>query len=198
MISHPSSVLTVPGLIVGVMLVLQACASTEHIEPYRDVACFARAQVSLGEAVTFALEARNAQVIDAEYNCQEEFGCLTGAPGGYDVTYFDNGRLDRVNVCPVTGVVRPPFARNTLESIAELGFLFDWPESEMRRGAPAVASSQISMLEAIGIAEEESGVKAMAAHVRTDGEKTYYAIELVDSGRIRLAYVDPENGTVRE
>jgi hypothetical protein len=177
---------------------LSACASNDHIEPYRDVACFERAAVSLSEAIIFAQGARNALVIDAEYNCQEELGCLSGNPGGYDITYYDNGRLDRVNVCPVTGAVRPPLQRSGLQRIAGLDFLFDWPESEMTRAAPIVASAPVSMLEAVGNAESARGLKAMASHVKTEGGKTYYAIELVDSGRIYLALVDPATGTVQE
>jgi len=177
---------------------LSACATTEHVEPYRDIACFNRAAVSLIEAVTFAQEARPALVVDAEYNCQRELGCLTGSPGGYDITYFDNGRMERVNVCPVTGTVRPPLERSALESITDADFLFSWPESEMRRGAGAIANAPIDMTRAIGIAEESRGVKAMAAHLKTENGKTYYAIELVEQGRIHIALIDPADGRVAE
>lgn len=182
--------------VLGLALAVTACATTDHVEPYRDIACFNRAAVSLSEAVSFANEARDALVIDAEYNCQQELGCLTGNPGGYDITYYDAGRLDRVNVCPVTGTVRPPLRQGALESLTNADFLFDWPESEMRRGAPVVASAPITMLQAISIAEEANGVKAMAAHVKTEGHKTYYAIELVDQGTVRIALVDPVDGSL--
>ncbi len=189
---HASGRLSVAVL--GLMFVLGACASDRHIEPYRDIACFNRAVVSLSDAVSFAGGVRDALVIDAEYNCQEALGCLTGSPGGYDITYYDDGRLERVNVCPVTGTVRPPLERGVLDSITDIGFLFDWPETEMLRGAPVVASAQISLLEAISIAEDARGLKAMAAHVKTEGQRTYYAIELVEQGTIHLVFVDSANG----
>lgn len=177
---------------------LSACATGQHIEPHRDVACFNRAAVSLGEALVFAGEAREALIVDAEYNCQEELGCVTGSPGGYDVTYFDAGRLERVNVCPVTGAVRPPLERNALESITSLGFLFDWPESEMRRGAPGLASASVSIANAVAIAEREGGAKAMAIHLKQESGKTFYAVELVREGTIHLALVDPMDGRFTE
>jgi uncharacterized membrane protein YkoI len=54
------------------------------------------------------------------------------------------------------------------------------------------------MLQAIAIAEEASGVKAMAAHVKTEGQTTYYAIELVEDRGIRIALVDSSDGRLQE
>lgn len=186
------------ALSLTLMFGLDACASDRHIEPYRDVSCFNRAAVSLSEAVTFAQDAREGLIIDAEYNCREELGCLRGNPGGYDITYYQDGSLERVNVCPVTGTVRPPLEQGMFQRLLGLDFLYDWPESEMLRGAPVLASAPVSMLAAIERAENARGLNAMAAHARTEGGQTYYAIEIVDNGRIELVFVDPESGNLLE
>jgi len=38
----------------------------------------------------------------------------------------------------------------------------------------------------------------MAAHLKTENGKTYYAIELVEQGRIHIALIDPADGRVAE
>jgi hypothetical protein len=185
-------------LVLCAVLGAAGCATTsgQHVEPYRDVSCFGHARVSLAEAIAAAERARGATVVDAEYNCEQEMGCLAGNPGGYDVTFFADGRLSRVRVCPETGRVDPP-PRASLRDVLDLDFLFDWPESEMLKAGPAAAAASMSMRDAVAAAETRGG-KAMAAHVRSGPGGPSYVIELVEQSRVRLVAVDMQDGTLRE
>jgi uncharacterized membrane protein YkoI len=185
-------------LLVSIALLAAAgCASSGsgHIEPYRDVACFLRAKVSLAAAIEAAGKAHSGRVVDAEYNCDEEMGCITGNPGRYDVTFAENGRLDRVSVCAATGRVGPPFQKGGLSGLLS----FDtpsWSQMEMLAGAPAIARAPVTLLAAVAVAEA-AGPKAMAAHVTTAKGKTDYAVELVEHGRVHMVYVDSVSGRLR-
>ena len=186
------------SLAAGILFIASGCATSPgHIEPYTDVACFERAAVSLSQAIAAAETARGGMVIDAEYNCPEEQGCLTGNPGGYDVTFYGNGQLSRANVCAQTAEVRAPRDPSTLGRLVRLEFLFDWPESEMLRAGPAASTANVTMREAIDLAESAGG-KAMAAHVKASDERTEYAIELVDQGQLRVVWIDLNDGTLRQ
>jgi uncharacterized membrane protein YkoI len=79
--------------------------------------------------------------------------------------------------------------------VLDLDFLFDWPESEMLKAAPAAAAAPVTMRAAIAAAEATGG-KAMAAHVKAETDKTNYVVELVDQGRLRVVTVDVQSGTV--
>lgn len=185
-------------LILGGLLAIAGCATSgRHVEPYRDVACFGRAKIALAEAIAAAEQSIGQMVVDAEYNCAEEMSCLSGIPGRYDITLYSDGRLSRATVCSETGRVGPPFQRSGLGGLLAMDFLFDWPQSEMLRGAPLIASAGTSMHDAIAAAERQGG-KAMAAHLRNLDEQTDYAIEIVDQGQIRMVLVNPADGTVRQ
>jgi hypothetical protein len=180
----------------GIFFLLAACATSQnHIEPFRDVACFQRAQVSLAQAIHAAEQSEGKTVIDAEYNCAAELDCVRGNPGQYRITFFADGRLSRIGICPATGVVQAPVEKGAIRRMLDLDFVFDWPESEMLRAGPTVARAPVTMQAAIAAAEIAGG-KAMAAHVKMDSDKARYVIELVDHSRVRIVTVDLQNGTV--
>jgi hypothetical protein len=134
-------------------------------------------------------------VIDAEYNCAAELDCVRGNPGQYSVTFFTEGRLKRIGICPATGVVQAPVEKGPFRRIMDLDFVFDWPESEMLKSGPIAAGAPVTMRDAIATAEATGG-KAMAAHVKTDSGKANYVIEVVDEGQMRIVSVDLWNGMV--
>jgi hypothetical protein len=79
----------------------------------------------------------------------------------------------------------------------ELDILSDWPEAEMLSAGPLAAQASTTMREAVRLAET-SGGRALAAHVKLESnKKPSYVIELVEHGRVRLVYVDPESAIVR-
>ena len=150
----------------GVLLALGGCATTEqHVEPARDIECFQRARVSLAEAVGTAEQSQGKMVIDAEYNCAAELDCVRGNPGQYRVTLYAEGRLNRIGICPATGIVQAPVDKGAIRSFLDLDFVFDWPDSEMLRSGPIAAKAPVKMRDAIATAEATGG-KAMAAHVK--------------------------------
>jgi hypothetical protein len=175
---------------------LGGCAtSSQHVEPYRDVSCFQRAQISLAQAIATAEQERGQMAIDAEYNCAAELDCVRGNPGQYRIAFLSEGQLTYVGICPATGRVQNPVEKGALRRILDLDFVFDWPESEMRRSGPLAQQAPVTIGEAIAIAER-SGGKAMAAHVKSAGDRANYVIEIVDQGRLRVVSVDLRDGAI--
>ena len=179
-------------------LVVGGCTTArDHIEPYKNISCLGRAAISLADAIAAAEAAANQRVVDAEYNIESEMACAEGDPGHYDVTLYVDGTLRRATVDARSSEVGPghyePFVRHVLE----LDVLSDWPEAEMLRGGPALRQARTTMRQAVQVAETRNG-KALAAHVKTEKQKTTYVIELVNAGRIRLVRVDAESAAVRD
>ena len=165
------------------------------MEPYRDVACLGRAPVRLADAIAAAEASLHQTVIDAEYNIESEMACIEGDPGHYDITFYDNGRLERATVDARTGEIGPGHYERFVRRLFELDVLSDWPESEMRRGGRAMREAQTTIREAVHLAETTGG-RALAAHVKTEKDRTTYVIEVVNGGRVGLVSVDPQSGTV--
>ena len=181
---------------IGFCLVLGGCGTgSRHVEPFRDVSCLGRAPVSLADAIAGAETSLHQNVVDAEYNIESEMACIEGDPGHYDITFYDNGELKRATVDARSGEVGPRHYESFLRRVFELDVLSDWPEAEMRRGGPAMRDARTTIQDAVRLAETTGG-KALAAHVKTEREKTTYVIELVNGGRIGLVFVDPQSGTV--
>ena len=177
-------------LAIALLVTLGGCATSQHhVEPYRDIACFQRARVSLGEAIEAAERSQKQVVIDAEYNCAAELDCMRGNPGQYRVTFFTEGRLSRIGICPATGAVQAAVEKGSFRRLMDLDFAFDWPTSEMLKSGPIAARAPVTMRDAIATAEATGG-KAMAAHVKTDAAKMNYVIEVVDQGQMRIVSVD--------
>lgn len=185
-----------PTLAIFALMAAGGCAtSQQHVEPYGDIACFQRSNVSLVEAIEAAQHSRGQMVIDAEYNCSTELDSACGDLGMYRVTFFVEGRLSHVGVCPETGVVQPPTEKGLLRRIINLDFIFDWPETEMLRSGPTVAQAAVTMRDAIATAEATGG-KAMAAHMKTDPSRRTYVIEIVEEGQMRIVSIDQQRGTI--
>jgi hypothetical protein len=155
-----------------------------------------RAAVPLADAIAAVEESLRQTVIDAEYNMEHELGCARGDPGHYDITLYHNGELVRATVDAQSGEVGPGHYEGLLRRMFELDVLSDWSEAEMLKGAPAAQEARTPMREAVRRAEANGG-KALAAHVKTEGNTTSYVIELVRMGHVNLAYVDLDSGTVR-
>jgi hypothetical protein len=181
---------------IGLCFVLGACATgPRHVEPFRDVSCLGRAPVGLADAIAAAETSLDQKVVDAEYNIESEMACIEGDPGHYDITFYDNGALKRATVDARSREVGPGHYETFLRRLFELDVLSDWPESEMRRGGPAMREARTTIQDAVRIADTTVG-KALAVHFIFYKEKTTYVIELVNGGRVSLVFVDPQSGTV--
>jgi uncharacterized membrane protein YkoI len=149
----------------------------------------------LADAIAAVEASLHENVVDAEYNIESEMACLEGDPGHYDITFYDNGELRRATVDARSGEVGPGHYESFLRRLVELDVLSDWPEAEMRRGGRATQEAQTTIREAVRLAETTGG-RALAAHVKTEKDKTAYVIEVVNGGRVGLVSVDPQSGAV--
>ena len=68
---------------------------------------------------------------------------------------------------------------------------------EPYKDVSCLGRAAISLADAIAAAEAPLN-RALAAHVKTEKQQTTHVIELVSTGRIRLARVDPESAAVRD
>lgn len=185
------------SLAIGLSFALGGCATaSRHVEPYRDVSCLGRAPVRLAEAIAAAEASLHQKVIDAEYNVESEMACIEGDEGHYDITFYDNGQLKRATVDARSGEVGPGHYESFFRRVLELDVLSDWPEAEMRRGAPATRNAPTTIQEAVQLAEATGG-KALAAHLKTESRMTTYVIEVVKGGKVGLVFVDPQSAVVR-
>jgi hypothetical protein len=166
------------------LLVVSGCAG---IEPFRNVACFEAAKVSLKSAVALA-EQQGGQAIDAAYRQDRELGCLQMDPGVYDVTLLSGNDLRVVSVDAKSGEVG---SRKTDDSKPDFG-IHDVLEKVATGGrAPKpdiVPELAITITQATDIAERDGG-KAMVAWADTNDSEPGYRVKLVENGKTRTAWV---------
>jgi len=166
-------------------LVLPGCAG---IEPFRNVACFEAARVSLKSAVALA-EQQGGQAIDAGYREDKELGCYEMDPGVYDVTLFSGNTLRVVSVDANSGEVG---TRKTDDTKPDFG-IHDVLEKVVTGGrAPKpdiVPQLAITITQATDIAERDGG-RAMTVWADTNEGTPGYRVKLVENGKTRTAWVD--------
>jgi hypothetical protein len=167
---------------------LSACAVPfTEIEPYREIACFGAAKVSLRDAVE-AAEIEGGTAIDAAYRQVKEFGCLQRNAGYYDVTILLQGQLTLVSIDAASEQIQPRLKQGVDRELTGqyIERMFEGrPESRI-----SVAEQiRLHLQDAIDIAEKNGG-KSMEARVQSKDGKPGYMIKLVNQGKLRLAWVD--------
>lgn len=181
---------SIASIVIALSLGNGGCA--EHLgefEPFREVACFEGAAISLKDAIA-AAEAGDGRAIDADYRQDEEMGCLEGVPGAYDVTLLMGGRISVVSVDAKSRQIGPRAEAGALNALLG-GGSFEGSPSNM---VPLVPRLRIDMSQAIDLAEQQGG-KAMVAWVEAKNGKAGYTIKLVQRGRVRVIWMDGERGT---
>jgi hypothetical protein len=174
-------------------LASSGCATPSgHVEPIRDVTCIAMADVPLAQAIAAAERSSNKRVVDAEYNQESELGCLRGDPGHYDVVFYDGGALSKAIVEADSGAVGPAHEESFFRRIFSLDFISEWPQAQIREGAPAAVRSAITLPMAVDIARQHSQGLPLAAHVSHGPLGTRYAVELVQRDGVHIVFVDLE------
>lgn len=171
------------------LLGITGCEHLGVFEPFREVACFEAARVSLKDAIA-AGEAGNGRAIDADYRQDEEMGCLQNDPGVYDITLLTGGRISTVSVDARTRAVGPREEAGVMTAL--LGASpFPGSPAEMTRIVPRLG---IGISQAIDIAERQGG-KAMVAWVEEKNRRAGYTVKLVERGQVHETWVDGERGT---
>ena len=156
-------------------------------EPAREVICFASAKISLKDAVE-AAEKQGGRAIEAHYHQADELGCLVNRPGYYEVTLLDQGNLISVAVDIHSNDVASRPSRGAFwdRTGQYLGKIFASDPADRARIASTVA---LKMPDAIATAEKASG-RAMKAYIDSKGGIPGYTVKLVESGKVRVAWVD--------
>ena len=176
------------ALLITSSLATGGCAyDLTEVEPYREVACFEGAKVSLRDAVE-AAELEGGRAIDAAYRQVREMGCLERDAGYYDVTVLIDGKLSFVSVDAASEQIiarkQQGFARDIGGQFFERLF-----EGSPEKHASAAARMQVHLHQAIDTAEKDGG-KAMEARAEEKGGRAGYALKLVDHGKLRVTWVD--------
>jgi uncharacterized membrane protein YkoI len=171
------------------LLGLGGCEHLGVFEPFREVACFEAAKVSLKDAIATA-EAGDGRALDADYRQDEEMGCLQNDPGAYDITLLTGGRISTVSVDARTRAIGPREESGVMTAL--LGASpFPGSPADMARMVPRLG---IDISQAIDIAEQQGG-KAMVAWIEEKNGKAGYTVKLVERGRVRETWIDGERGT---
>jgi hypothetical protein len=170
------------------LLGLGGCEHLGVFEPFREVACFEAAKVSLKDAIATA-ETGNARVLDVDYRQDEEMGCLHTNPGAYDVTLLIGGRIGTVSVDAATRSIGQREESGVMTAL--LGNPFPGSPADMARIAPRLG---IGISQAVGIAEQQGG-KAMVAWIEEKNKRAGYTVKLVERGRVRETWIDGEHRT---
>jgi hypothetical protein len=172
-------------------MLLGGCAVPfTEIEPYREVACFEAAKVSLRDAVE-AAEIEGGTAIDAAYRQVKEFGCLQRDAGYYDVTVLLGSQLTLLSIDAASEQIQPRLEQGLERELAGQ-FVERMFEGRPESRIPAAQAVRLHMHDAIDIAEKDGG-KSMEARVQSKDGKPGYMIKLVDRGKLRLAWVDGVN-----
>jgi hypothetical protein len=167
---------------------LTGCAyDLTEVEPYREVACFQAAKVSLRDAVE-AAEIEGGRAIDAAYREVREMGCLERDAGYYDVTVLVDGKLSLVSVDAASEQISPRKEQGFGREIGGQFFerLF---EGSPEKHAAAAARMQVHLHQAIDKAEKDGG-KVMEARAEEKDGRSGYTMKLVDHGKLRVTWVD--------
>jgi hypothetical protein len=178
----------IAALLITSSLATAGCAyDLTEVEPYREVACFEAAKVSLRDAVE-AAEIEGGRAIDAAYRQVREMGCLERDAGYYDVTVLIDDKLSLVSVDAASEQIVPRKQQGLGRDIGGQFFerLF---EGSPEKHARAAARMQVHLHQAIDTAEKAGG-KAMEARADEKGGRAGYTLKLVDRGKLRLTWVD--------
>jgi hypothetical protein len=105
-----------------------------EFEPFRKVACFEAARVSLNDAIAVA-EEQGGNAIDADYRQDEEMGCLQNNPGVYDITLLVSGRITVVSVDARSRQVGPRQEAGVMNALLG-GERFEGSPADMARMGP--------------------------------------------------------------
>ena len=179
---------TAAALLIASAFAVAGCAyDLTEVEPYREVACFEGAKVSLRDAVE-AAEIEGGRAIDAAYREVREMGCLERDAGYYDVTVLIDGKLSQVSVDAASEQIVPRKAQGFGREIGGQFFerLF---EGSPEKHAAAAARMTVHLHQAIDKAEKDGG-KVMEARADEKGGRAGYTLKLVDHGKLRVTWVD--------
>lgn len=160
------------------------CEHVGEFEPFREVACFEAAKISLREAIA-AAEAEGGRTLDADYRQDEEMGCLRGNAGVYDVTLYAGGKISVVSVDAGSGRVGPREEASVMNALLA-GGRFEGSPADMVRTIPKLS---VPIDRAIDIAEQQGG-KAMVMWIEETNGRPGYTVKLVEGGRVRVTWVD--------
>jgi hypothetical protein len=175
------------NVVIGLaLIVLSGCEHVGVFEPFREVECVQRAQVSLKSAVE-AAEAEGGSALDADYRLDDELGCIRGEPGTYDITLLRNGKVDVLSVDGRSATVGTHQDANVMNALLSSRTYFQgsYSHADMARMMPSLS---VTMAQAIDIAEKPGG-KAMSAWVEAKEGKPGFKIKVVERGRVRETWV---------
>jgi uncharacterized membrane protein YkoI len=157
-----------------------ALAATTSQVATPDVAGFQHAKISLDQAITAAEKASGGKTIDASFQ-------MMNGKSGYAVTVLANSKMKDFWVDPQSGVATP----QTKLTTAELN-----QQAMDKAGFSAVHSAKETLPQAIALAEQHSGGKAIDAMIEKRDSKLAYDIQVVKGGKLNSVWVDPASGQV--
>jgi uncharacterized membrane protein YkoI len=145
-----------------------------------DLVGLQQAKISLDQAIS-AVESQS-----GGNATRATFRTMNGQ-SGYVVSVFAANGTKEYLVDPQSGAVRPQATTSTMQTSEEA---MDKADLSALRGAKSTLPQAVSM------AEQQNGGKAIAAQIEKRNNKVAYNIQIVQNGQLSSVWVDPMRGQI--
>jgi uncharacterized membrane protein YkoI len=167
----------VAGLVFGAVPAL--AAGTTH-ESKVELSAFEHGKITLGQAIASAEKLSGGKVTDASFE-------RMNGKSGYAVTVFANNKMEEYWVDPVSGQASPVTRISTREANIQSLDKVQWP---------AIQNAKTTLPQAVTMAEQHSGGKAMDVGIEKRGSAVAYNVEVLKDGKLSTYWVDPTSGQI--
>ncbi|MBN9507990.1 MAG: PepSY domain-containing protein [Alphaproteobacteria bacterium] len=171
----PASLVAALALAVG-----PAMAATTAAMEKAEMADFQHAKITLGEAIAAAAKESAGEVTNVAFNVMH-------GKSGYAVTVLADGKMQSIWVDGQSGKAMPT-AKLTTADVNEQSL--DKIEASSLKGA------KTSLSQAVAMAEQHAGGKAIEAGVGKRDKTVGYDISLLRDGKRSSVWVDPATGKI--
>jgi len=146
---------------------------------------FGRTQIGLNEVIDSVEKVSGGRVVKIEI---EQQGKLHPAKKGlpmFEVESVKDGTMAKYYVDPVTGKI--------IDQKKVWWQVFDFDSPWKSEG---FAKVKVPMVQAVSVAEQASGGKAMSAKLKERHGVFFYMIRTIADSNIKIVLIDPDNGKV--
>jgi uncharacterized membrane protein YkoI len=152
---------------------MPAATANQAIVP--DLAGFEQAKVTLDQAIAAAEKQSGGKAMDATFQNM-------GANSGYAVTVLADGRMKVLWVDPQSGLATPEAKMLSAEA--------------NQKALSDLNGAKTSLPQAISMAEQRTGGRAIDAWIVKHSDKYAYDIRLLRDGKLSTLWVDPDSGEI--
>jgi uncharacterized membrane protein YkoI len=167
----------VAGLVFGAVPAL--AAATTH-ESKAELSAFEHGKITLAQAIASAEKLSNGKVTNASFE-------RMNGKSGYAVIVFANNKMQDYWVDSQSGQASPVTRISTREANIQSLDKVEWP---------TIQSAKTTLPQAVTMAEQHSGGKAMDVGLEKRGTAVAYDVEVLKDGKLNTYWIDPVSGQI--